>query len=59
MAREILKGRTPESAAAALCVAPTTVRTHLDNIFVKTGSARQADLVRLAMQMQHVQSGED
>jgi DNA-binding CsgD family transcriptional regulator len=34
--------------AAALGIAPTTAKSHLENIFAKTGVARQADLMRLA-----------
>jgi len=39
-------GGTPE-VAAALGIANTTVRTHLGRLFAKTGTARQADLVKL------------
>jgi DNA-binding CsgD family transcriptional regulator len=35
--------------AAALGVAPTTVRTHLHNLFEKTGAKGQADLIRLVV----------
>jgi DNA-binding CsgD family transcriptional regulator/PAS domain-containing protein len=44
----LLGGRTLAETAAALGVAPTTAKTHLDSIFGKTGTARQAELVRLA-----------
>jgi DNA-binding CsgD family transcriptional regulator len=40
-------GGVPETAAA-LGVAATTVKTHLHRVFSKTGSSRQADLVKLA-----------
>jgi DNA-binding CsgD family transcriptional regulator len=40
-------GGVPETAAA-LGVAETTVKTHLHRVFAKTGSRRQADLVKLA-----------
>lgn len=43
----LLAGRTLTEAAVALGIAPSTVRTHLDAIFSKTGVTRQADLVRL------------
>lgn len=46
----LLVGKTLQQAADTLGVARTTARTHLDNIFVKTGVARQADLIRIAMQ---------
>jgi DNA-binding CsgD family transcriptional regulator len=39
-------GGIPE-VAAALGVAHTTVRTHVSRLFEKTGTARQADLVKL------------
>jgi len=39
-------GGVPESAAA-LGVAESTVKTHLGNLFVKTGARRQADLVKI------------
>ena len=34
--------------ATALGIAETTVRTHLGRVFEKTGTRRQADLVKLA-----------
>jgi DNA-binding CsgD family transcriptional regulator len=40
-------GGVPE-VAAALGVAETTVKTHLGNVFGKTGAGRQADLVKIA-----------
>jgi DNA-binding CsgD family transcriptional regulator len=40
-------GGVPETAAA-LGVAETTVKTHLHRVFAKTGTCRQADLVKLA-----------
>jgi DNA-binding CsgD family transcriptional regulator len=40
-------GGVPE-VAAALGIAESTVRTHLGNLFVKTGAGRQADLVKIA-----------
>jgi DNA-binding CsgD family transcriptional regulator len=33
--------------AAALGVAATTIKTHLNRLFDKTGACRQADLVKL------------
>jgi DNA-binding CsgD family transcriptional regulator len=39
-------GGVPETAAA-LGVAESTVKTHLGNLFVKTGTRRQADLVKV------------
>jgi DNA-binding CsgD family transcriptional regulator len=43
----LLAGRTLAETAVALDVAPSTAKTHLDNIFSKTGVTRQADLMRL------------
>jgi DNA-binding CsgD family transcriptional regulator len=40
-------GGVPE-VALALGVAETTVKTHLGNVYGKTGVSRQADLVKLA-----------
>jgi DNA-binding CsgD family transcriptional regulator len=39
-------GGVPETAVA-LGIAESTVKTHLGNLFVKTGSGRQADLVKI------------
>ena len=39
-------GGVPE-VASVLGVSATTVRTHLQHIFAKTGTTRQADLVKL------------
>jgi DNA-binding CsgD family transcriptional regulator len=44
----LLSGRSLNESAAALGVAMTTAKTHLDNIFQKTGVNRQAELMRLA-----------
>lgn len=41
------QGETPQEAAERLGVSLTTVKTHLQRIFAKTETARQADLVRL------------
>ena len=39
-------GGVPESAVA-LGIAESTVKTHLRNLFVKTRTRRQADLVKI------------
>jgi len=39
-------GGVPE-VAPALGIAENTVKTHLGNLFVKTGARRQADLVKI------------
>ena len=44
----LLGGRSLVKAAATLGIAPTAAKWHLENIFAKTGVARQADLVGLA-----------
>ncbi|MPZ58097.1 MAG: PAS domain-containing protein [Rhizobiales bacterium] len=43
----LLAGRTLAETAAALDIAASTAKTHLDHIFWKTGVTRQADLMRL------------
>jgi DNA-binding CsgD family transcriptional regulator/PAS domain-containing protein len=45
----LMKGDSPERAAEALDVSITTVRWHLAAIYRKTGTNRQADLVRLLL----------
>jgi len=47
VAREVAAGRTLADIAASLDVEKETVRSHLKQIFSKTQTARQADLVRL------------
>jgi DNA-binding CsgD family transcriptional regulator len=44
----LIAGRTPAEIAQDIGSALPTVRTHLSNIFAKTGTTRQVDLVRLA-----------
>ena len=43
----IAAGHTRAEAASALALKPSTVKTHLAHIFLKTGTHRQADLVAL------------
>jgi DNA-binding CsgD family transcriptional regulator/PAS domain-containing protein len=43
----LFAGRTLGETAAILGIAGTTVKTHLEHIFLKTGVTRQADLMRL------------
>ncbi|MBW9051119.1 helix-turn-helix transcriptional regulator [Rhizobium mesosinicum] len=47
---ELTIGHAPEEIASGLGVAISTVRTHIKNLFVKTGVSRQSDLIRLAIQ---------
>jgi DNA-binding CsgD family transcriptional regulator/PAS domain-containing protein len=44
-----VQGMTAEDIAEALGISEATVKTHLKNLFAKTGAHRQSDLVRLAM----------
>jgi DNA-binding CsgD family transcriptional regulator len=47
----LIEGRTIVQVAAELDTAISTARTHLARLMQKTGSSRQADLVRTAMQL--------
>lgn len=48
---QIAEGKTQAEIAGALDIEIGTVKTHLLHIFAKTGTHRQADLVRLAASM--------
>ena len=48
------EGETVAAASRALGINESTVRTHLLRIFEKTGTSRQADLVRLAASLTSV-----
>jgi DNA-binding CsgD family transcriptional regulator len=50
LAREILRGDGVQAAADRLNIARATARTHLLEIFQKTGTSRQAELVRVILQ---------
>jgi DNA-binding CsgD family transcriptional regulator/PAS domain-containing protein len=50
--REILKAQGVQAAADRLGISLTTARTHLAHVFDKTGTHRQAELVRLILQSQ-------
>jgi DNA-binding CsgD family transcriptional regulator len=45
----LTQGLSPQEAADALGCSETTVRTHLQHLFAKTGTRGQPDLIRLAM----------
>ncbi|HEU0202427.1 MAG TPA: LuxR C-terminal-related transcriptional regulator [Burkholderiaceae bacterium] len=44
----LLADRSPREIAGELRIAVTTVRTHLQSLFAKTGTRRQSELVALA-----------
>ncbi len=46
----LAEGRTTKEAAKALGIAPNTARTHLTRLMQKTGTTRQAELVRMVAQ---------
>jgi DNA-binding CsgD family transcriptional regulator/PAS domain-containing protein len=48
---QIAEGKTQAEIASALGIEGSTVKTHLLHIFAKTGTHRQADLVKLAASM--------
>lgn len=45
----LMAGDTLQGAADALGLAPSTIKTHVQHLFSKTGTKRQAELVLLAM----------
>ena len=47
----LLKGRTLAETATSLGIAATTAKTHLENVFLKTGVTRQTDLMRLGTRL--------
>ena len=49
---QITKGGTLLETALALDVSENTVKTHLQNIFSKTGTSRQTELMRLVAELQ-------
>lgn len=51
VADRLMGGDSPEQAAEAIGVSITTVRWHLASLYRKTGTNRQADLVRLLLSM--------
>jgi DNA-binding CsgD family transcriptional regulator len=50
VALQVLNGKGLQAAAAVLGIAPVTARSHLAAIFAKTGTSRQAELVRVLLQ---------
>jgi DNA-binding CsgD family transcriptional regulator/PAS domain-containing protein len=51
VAERVLHGDVPKQAAAALGISVKTVRDHLERVFRKTGTNRQADLLRLLLSL--------
>jgi DNA-binding CsgD family transcriptional regulator/PAS domain-containing protein len=51
LVEHLLGGDSLKESAAALGIAMTTAKTHLENVFQKTGVKRQAELMRLAAQV--------
>jgi DNA-binding CsgD family transcriptional regulator/PAS domain-containing protein len=47
----LLAGRTLAETATTLGITRSTANTHLDHVFAKTGVTRQADLIRLAIEL--------
>ena len=47
IAAALLGGHSIESAATSLSISAQTVRVHLRHLFLKTGTSRQSDLIRL------------
>jgi DNA-binding CsgD family transcriptional regulator len=54
---EILKGDGIAAAAERLDILPGTARTHMHRVLAKTGTKRQADLVRLILLTRHGAGG--
>ena len=42
---------TASKSAVSLGISENTLKTHLGRIFAKTGTARQADLIKLVLEM--------
>jgi DNA-binding CsgD family transcriptional regulator len=51
LASEILKGDGRVAAARRHGITPATAKTYLSSIFEKTGTHRQAELVRLLLEV--------
>lgn len=49
LAMILIEGNTLDDAATELGVSMNTVRTHLKSMFLKTGTSRQTDLVRMLL----------
>ena len=49
VATALLDGESVDSLADRLCISRNTARTHLQRLFAKTGTSRQADLIRVLL----------
>jgi DNA-binding CsgD family transcriptional regulator/PAS domain-containing protein len=54
LAARLMLGESPEEAAAALNIKVSTARWHLSSLYRKTGTRRQAQLVRLLMSLPNI-----
>jgi DNA-binding CsgD family transcriptional regulator len=52
VALRVLRGHGLQSVADELCVSLSTVRVHLQRVFEKTGTHRQAELVRMLIEIE-------
>ncbi|MBR1213662.1 hypothetical protein [Bradyrhizobium sp. JYMT SZCCT0180] len=50
---ELIRGSSLQTAADRLGIKIATARTHLHRIFAKTGTTRQAELMRLMLTREH------
>jgi DNA-binding CsgD family transcriptional regulator len=49
VATALLEGGSVDTVADRLCISRNTARTHLQRLFAKTGTSRQADLIRVLL----------
>ena len=54
VAERLMLGESPEQVAASLDVKTSTARWHLAALYRKTGTSRQAQLVRLLMSVPRI-----
>lgn len=47
--QHLIDGASPKEVARTLAVSPETIRTHLRNLFAKTGTSRQGELISHVM----------
>jgi DNA-binding CsgD family transcriptional regulator len=51
VAERLMMGDSPEQAATTLSIKTSTARWHLASLYRKTGTSRQAQLVRLLLSL--------